>query len=205
MGGKMSRDKGARAERAVIGFLQPIVDTVYRKHGLVPPKMLRNSLQSAVGGADTIVQDRGLSWIAVEVKHHETFKFGPWWAQTVKQAGSSKMPVLLYKKNNVQFRCRRFAHEAINGQMCTTVVDTSLDAFLDWFRMMLDWRLQNLLAEAAEKRRQRNIRRRLDAVCDGCPNVAAGCKGDCEAYTAEQDAIDEEIREGKKKALPKMP
>lgn len=157
MGGKMSRNKGARGERAVIQMLQPIVDVTYRRHGLTPPRLQRNSLQSDGGGFDAIALDRGLDWIAIEIKYAETFNFAKWWEQAVRQAGTTKAPVLLYRKNHVPWRCRRLAHEHINGQACSTLVDISIDSFLAWFEQMLNWRLQSLLAEAAEKRKKRQL------------------------------------------------
>lgn len=164
MGGKMSRNKGARGEREVIKLLQVVVDHVYQDKSLTPPKLLRNSLQSAVGGADTICRDRGLDWISVEVKFQESFNFTAWWKQTCEAATSTQVPVLLYRRTRVAWRCRRLATENIDGVPYRTCVDTSLDDFLIWFGKMLAWRLDTLLAEAAKKRQERLEKLRANSL-----------------------------------------
>lgn len=102
MGGKFSRDKGQRAERAVIALLQPIVDKVFAEVGLPPAVLQRNLMQSMCGGFDIV----GLDWMALEVKHHEKLQTRDWWEQTVSQSKSgniSRLPVLFYKSNGLKW------------------------------------------------------------------------------------------------------
>ena len=131
MGKSFARDKGQRAERVVIKLLQPIVDKVYMEAGLVDktPSLERNLMQSNKGGYDIV----GLEWLALEVKHQETLQVAQWWEQARRQAGDSgKVPVLIYKKNNVKWRVVMFAKLA---PPCHAWVeaDMSVDSFLVYF------------------------------------------------------------------------
>lgn len=140
----MSRNKGKRSEREIVHILQPIITSVYddyiKASGYVDesfktPILQRNTIQSDRGGFDII----GLDWLAIEVKHCETFGLNDWWQQTVRQAGN-KMPVLFYRKNNVAWRVR--THGVLFDAPCrnawsTAIVDISLEDFLNYFELRL--------------------------------------------------------------------
>lgn len=131
MGKSFAQSKGQRSERAVIKMLQPIVDKVYMEGGIPndTPSLERNLMQSNKGGYDIV----GLEWLALEVKHQETLQVAQWWEQARRQAGDSgKVPVLIYKKNNVKWRVVMFAKLA---PPCSewAEVDISVDSFLVYF------------------------------------------------------------------------
>ena len=145
MSGKMSRDKGQRAEREVVKLLQPIIDRVYEEfYGTVfpaegtsisIPQLARNLVQSRSGGHDI----SGLHWIAIEVKHQETFALNAWWAQALQQSErTGGIPVLLYRRNGLPFRCKLVAVVKIaNGGGVKVVADITLEAFMVWFEHAL--------------------------------------------------------------------
>jgi len=135
MAGSKSRDKGQRAERAVIGLLQPVVNETYMERGLEPPILQRNTLQSDRGGYDIT----GLPWIALEVKHQEQLAVDKWWDQTIKQAKNNTEPVLFYKQNNIKFRVRLWARIYIHGghNHQWHVVEMSPESFIDYFKARL--------------------------------------------------------------------
>lgn len=135
------RSKGQRAERQVIGVLQPVVNEVYMSLGCPieqVPRLQRNTLQSDIGGFDIV----GLDWIALEVKHQEKLECSKWWQQTVRQAKNGQEPILMYKQNNVRFRVMLHGQIAIHRshaetgrrKKVRTVVDIPLDVFLLYFR-----------------------------------------------------------------------
>lgn len=140
MGNSFARDKGQRAERQIIKMLQPIVDKVYLEAGLVndTPSLERNLMQSNKGGYDIV----GLEWLALEVKHQETLQVAQWWEQARRQAGDSgKVPVLIYKKNNVKWRVVMFAKLA---PPCSewAEVDISVDSFLVYFEARVRYQVE---------------------------------------------------------------
>ncbi len=128
MGGKSSRDKGMRAERAIIGLLQPCVDRAYVGSRVAPaPTLERNLEQSRAGGCDII----GLPWIAIEVKHQETLKINTWWLQTVSQARKNNaIPCLIYKQNRVPYKVM-IELEIIKNVIVPVTLE--LIPFLQWF------------------------------------------------------------------------
>lgn len=133
MGGKMSQNKGKSGEREVIRLLQPVVTQVYQEFNLEPPRLQRDTRQADGGGSDV----SGLDWMALEVKFHATPAVATWWAQTVKQAGRSRVPILLYRTNNQPWRCRMLGllGSPSAGRTCPVTVD--LADFLVWFRLKL--------------------------------------------------------------------
>lgn len=76
------RNKGANGEREVCDLLQPIVDAVAAKRGLVAPRLRRNVEQCQVGGEDIV----GLPWYSIEVKRCERVELDKWWRQAQVQA-----------------------------------------------------------------------------------------------------------------------
>ena len=138
MAGKMSRDKGARGEREVIGMCQPIVDEVYTACGQTPPRLQRNSLQSDGGGCDIA----GLDWIAIEVKWHEKPVVHKFWQQALEQAGATKVPVLIYRSNGVAWKVMLWGQIGNRyGTARRVAVTVRAVDFLEWFRAELASRI----------------------------------------------------------------
>ena len=91
MAGRMSRDKGARAERELFALLSDELGFVVR----------RNVDHARAGGADGIE----IEGIAVEVKRHERAAVPTWWRQTCEQAkGMQRLPILFYRKSREPWR-----------------------------------------------------------------------------------------------------
>ncbi len=138
MGGAMSRNKGQRAEREVCKILQPVVNLVYEKMGKEGPALERNLMQTRNGGYDIA----GLEWLALEVKHHETLQLTQWWGQTKSQASGNRIPVLIYRQNRVKWRVMMFGYLPAGDQRVRCPVDITLEAFLVYFKIMLEGQLQ---------------------------------------------------------------
>jgi hypothetical protein len=120
------RNKGASAEREFVKILQQEVDvSLPAGHGL---KFMRNLEQVRGGGFDIV----GLSWLALEIKRQENLSLNSWWEQCERQA-EGRVPVLAYRQNNRPWRVRMPIHIYTNR----TLVDMSLEDFLDVFRSML--------------------------------------------------------------------
>lgn len=148
-GGSFSRAKGQRAERAVIHLLQPVVNKVCAELGMDAPMLERNLMQSHKGGHDVV----GLSWMALEVKHHESLAVEQWWEQTKQQASKLQqaneregrqgevLPVLIYKQNNVKFRVRMFGYVQAGAARVRCPVEVSVDSFVVWFENRLRFEL----------------------------------------------------------------
>lgn len=134
MGGAMSRNKGQRGEREVIQLLQPVVNEVYEAHGLEPPKLKRNTLQSDCGGSDVA----GLPWLALEVKFHADIKLTQWWQQTIAQAEQGQEPVLFYRRNATRWMVKMYGMVGRPGCGQTVPVVIEAGAFLQWFRVRLN-------------------------------------------------------------------
>lgn len=132
MGGAMSRNKGQRAERAVIKLLQPILDRVAEETNTVAIELTRNLAQAHKGGDDVW----GLTWLSIEVKHQEAYHLNDWWAQAKAQARGRQKPVLFYRRNGVQWTVRTLVKMPTSP---TTFVlfpaDLTLDRFLKWFEI----------------------------------------------------------------------
>jgi hypothetical protein len=140
MSKSFAKDKGARAERAAIELLQPVVNDITSELGLEQIRLQRNSLQSDGGGFDIV----GLDWIALEVKHCETLNVRAWWEQCVNQAktcqrtGLRQEPVLFYKQNNVKFKVMMLGLLTTGGhQNVRCPVEVSVESFLLYFRHKL--------------------------------------------------------------------
>lgn len=144
--GSMRRNKGARGERQIIEWLQPICDEIYEAGGITPIILQRNSLQSDRGGSDIT----GLDWLALEVKNCENQALGSiekWWEQAKEQAelwptirGRPRMPVLAYKGNHRPFRLRMPGacfDLACPDAWIYSPVDISMEDFERYFRSRL--------------------------------------------------------------------
>lgn len=142
MGGKMSRNKGQRGERAVIKILQPVVDRVYLNHDIESPQLQRNLLQSDSGGFDIY----GLDWAAIEVKWQENYAIPMWWRQTIEQCGEEQVPILFYRRSRVPWTVRMLADVSC-GRLSEGVVvpvDMRVHEFLKYFEAELDAQLSSL-------------------------------------------------------------
>ena len=133
MSGGFSREKGKRAEREVVKLLQPVVTKVYQEAGKEVPLLERNLMQSHKGGHDIV----GLEWMALEVKHHETLQIPQWWEQTKKQAGKTRVPVLIYKQNRIKWRVLLFGYLPAGQERVRCPCDVSLEAFIAYFEARL--------------------------------------------------------------------
>ena len=123
-----ARNKGADAEREVIKLLEPIV----RECG--GGMLFRNLDQTRCGGHDII----GLDWLALEVKRQETLDIEAWWAQTVKQAGTSRVPVLVYRQSRKPWQV--MMQGGLNGRagrIYPARVTVSFWDFQNWVRREL--------------------------------------------------------------------
>lgn len=139
MSGKMARGKGQRGEREVIALLQPIVDEECQRVGRGKVELSRNLLQTREGGCDIA----GMEWMALEVKRVENQSMiNQWWQQTLRQAGPTsgggvheRVPVLLYRPNNVAWKCRmRVPIAGIGGPTILATITVDIQTFLVWFR-----------------------------------------------------------------------
>jgi hypothetical protein len=91
-----SRTKGRSGEQEVATMLRAIPGM---------PKIERNQMQTAVGGADIL----SVPSLAIEVKRCETLQLDNWWAQAVDQAKREKrLPVLIYRQSRHPWRVRMF-------------------------------------------------------------------------------------------------
>ncbi|QDP52342.1 MAG: putative protein D14 [Prokaryotic dsDNA virus sp.] len=124
-------NKGKAGEREVVKLLQPIVNEVYESLRMQPPDLLRNQMQTAVGGYDIC----GLPWIALEVKRQEQLSLNAWWKQVTTACCNGEVPIVIFRQNRKKWRILMPAwlHTGGKGhQQCRAEVD--LDTFLTWFR-----------------------------------------------------------------------
>lgn len=124
------RTKGSAAEREIIKLLQQVLDTELGKEA---PKLQRNTLQTAYGGCDI----HGYPRVAIEVKRQEKLNIPAWWKQTLQQASSEQVPILIYRQSFKPWRVRTYGYLPCGKKKVRTVVDISLDAFLLWFRVFV--------------------------------------------------------------------
>lgn len=124
--------KGKAGEREVVKLLQPMVDEVYKALDLEPLQVLRNQMQSAVGGFDL----EGLPWLAVEVKRRETLDLNSWWNQVLKAAaGESREPVVIFRQNRCKWRVLMWTYVWTGGQNFHKVrAEVSYEDFCVWFK-----------------------------------------------------------------------
>jgi len=148
MSGKMARNKGQRAEREVCKLLEGAIEDVLEnwdfgilgederiraRQNLESLSCKRNLQQTQNGGFDIA----GIEWLALEVKHQESFAINSWWKQTCAQSTAGEIPVLLYRRNRIPWRCRMFAQLPVlwgSGKSVNAVVDISKEDFLLWFK-----------------------------------------------------------------------
>lgn len=126
-----SRSKGQRAERQVIEILQPVVNKVYASLGIEAPSLERNLMQSMKGGFDVV----GLEWMALEIKHQETFHVDTWWQQAKRQSKLDQTPILFYKRNHSKWQVRMNISIQLEKMKVNCPGDISLQSFLFWFEL----------------------------------------------------------------------
>lgn len=130
----MSKTKGANGEREVAKLIQPIVDKVYAEKGLPSPAIQRNLTQTRGGGFDL----DGLDWLAIEVKRCEQLQVNKWWEQALRQAGKSRVPILIYRQNRMRWSVyMRVRLKVGDGLGYLTRGEVSLEAFLSWLEKRL--------------------------------------------------------------------
>ena len=124
--GKMSRNKGAAAEREVAKLLA----------GALGTEITRNLDQTRDGGYDL----KGLN-VALEVKRCEQLAINNWWAQAVRQgAESRKVPALVYRQSRKPWRFRLHMRdlfedmEHIPHEDIEFTVEMELKAFVELLR-----------------------------------------------------------------------
>ena len=133
-----SVEKGKRGEREMTKLLQQIVNEVYSSFPtLVVPQLERNLDQSLKGGHDI----KGVDWLALEVKRHETLQVNQWWNQAVAQAmrvSTECEPVLLYRQNNRAWTVVMFARLHAGTKRVKTQATIPFESFAMWFRTRLE-------------------------------------------------------------------
>ena len=102
MAGRSSKTKGKNGEYEARDLIMRWLAPVYVELGHTPPVLKRNVEQVRGGGFDLV----GIDWLALEVKRQETLNLTSWWNQTLRQAGSHQLPVLMYRANRQPWRFR---------------------------------------------------------------------------------------------------
>lgn len=127
-------NKGKNGEREVVNLLQPHVNRIYQGIGLPAPDLLRNQMQSAVGGYDIV----GLPWLALEVKRQEQLQLNTWWKQVTAAATSNQVPVVIYRQNRQKWQVLMPAWLHTGGQGHMEIrAQCTLEHFLGWFEQRL--------------------------------------------------------------------
>jgi hypothetical protein len=124
--GRMSRNKGARAEREVATKLSTdLGKQIKRKLGA-----------SREGGSDIEIDsntylDKGLvmhthpGW-SIEVKHHNTLSVAKWWEQTLAQSEiEERRPLLMFRSNRSNWTCMYY----FDGEPVMTDYETWLELY----------------------------------------------------------------------------
>lgn len=123
-------NKGKNGEREVVNLLQPYVTRVYAGLGMEAPDLLRNQMQTAVGGYDIV----GLPWLALEVKRQEQLSLNAWWAQVTKAAKPEQVPVVIFRQNRQKWQALMPAWLHTGGQGHMQIrAQCTLEDFLHWF------------------------------------------------------------------------
>lgn len=123
--------KGKAGEREAVKLIQPWVNEVYASLDMQAPDLLRNQMQTAVGGYDIV----GLNWLALEVKRQEQLSLNAWWNQVTKACKDGQVPVVMFRQNRKKWRflITSWLHTGGQGHMeCRCEVDS--DTFERWFK-----------------------------------------------------------------------
>lgn len=130
-----SKAKGYRGEVEVLELLQTRLNRVYQVRNLPFIELSRSPHQRDIVG---------VSWLAPEVKRVENdspCNVASWWEQCKSQAKEGQYPVLFYRKNKRPWTIRMFGHLACGQMRVTCPVDISLEAFMTWFELEINARL----------------------------------------------------------------
>src|SRR5690606_3259216 len=125
--GKMSRNKGARGEREILGILQPVVDSVWSemRPGHAIPVLRRNYTQRFESKQYDII---GLPWAAVEVKRCENLSgIGSWWKQVLAATRPGQTPILIYRQNHGKWRVRMEPGKKAGAKVPTATADMLME------------------------------------------------------------------------------
>lgn len=139
MAGKMSKTKGANAEREAAELVMEWVGPVYDFAGRPRPVLKRNLEQTRSGGHDIV----GIDWLALEIKRQEKIQLNAWWSQTTRQAATNQIPVLMWRVNRAPWAFRLIVTGYHCGQIRPYPVDMALETFRDWLQTECWARLQN--------------------------------------------------------------
>lgn len=124
-------NKGKNGEREVVNLLQPMVDEIYARIGAPAPKIVRNQMQTAVGGYDL----EGLPWIAIEVKRQEQLSLNAWWAQVLKACKDDQHPIVIYRQNRQKWRVLMWGWMWTGGTGHHKArVEVTYEEFCEWFK-----------------------------------------------------------------------
>lgn len=131
-----ARSKGQRGEREIVDLLQEVVDTTRTRHKLEPIVLQRNTLQAHLGGCDL----HGLEGFSVEVKFQEIDYNSAWWAQAVRQAGATKIPILFYRRSRQAWTVKFRAYVNTPKDRDQIEIDITCNEvdFISWFKEALD-------------------------------------------------------------------
>jgi len=133
MGGRRSRNKGARGEREVIGLLQPVVDAVCEEKGQPRLVLRRNADQRWAEKQYDLI---GVPWVALEIKRVENLGGrGSWWKQVLAATGKNQYPVLAYRQNHQKWTFRVRVPVRVNSKHVRITVEMAEREFLAWFRV----------------------------------------------------------------------
>ncbi|NGZ29556.1 MAG: hypothetical protein G8345_22035 [Magnetococcales bacterium] len=135
----MQRTKGATGERELAGLLRDRLGLDIR----------RNLEQARSGGADLL----GLPGLSLECKRAAVPKLGPWWEQTIQQAGE-RVPVLAFRVDRQPWRfliplgaILPGTEEQPNSLEFTATL--SIEGFSLWFRERLASSAPSVIADSS--------------------------------------------------------
>ncbi|QBQ71162.1 endonuclease [Shewanella phage S0112] len=135
MSGLKSKEKGKAGEREVVKLLQPMVDNACEVVGVEKIQLIRNQNQSAIGGHDI----DGIPFMAIEVKRAETLKLDEWWKQALAQAGTDKVPILVFRQDYCRWRyCIQVSIPCWdNAGDIKARAEVTAKVFNEWFQRVL--------------------------------------------------------------------
>ena len=111
MGGKASRDKGARFERKIVNLLRDVLPDGFEAHRNLQPQ------SGKAVGSDVSIR-RGLTTVvSIECKHQKSINYTAAMEQAEKDALIGSIPVVVAKKH-------------VNGRTDKTHVLMSFDSFV---------------------------------------------------------------------------
>jgi len=128
MAGRMSRNKGARAEREFIALVQEVVDEVLGEETF---ELKRNLFQTREGGNDVAGTPEKFDFYSLEIKRQEKLSIPAWRRQTREQARPHQWAILAYRQNHCPW------HIIMEEPATGDTYEMILEDFLEWFKSML--------------------------------------------------------------------